>query len=130
MYKRRPAQWYLHVVFGSLIFASSAAFAQSNLGFLNNTPIAYMTQRDMKSATNAVISALNEKKDGESSHWTNANLGNGVLIEATITPQNTTTDGDQTCRNVNVQLDAKGQTMNVPLLACRTGSGPWKQKKR
>ncbi|WP_027210955.1 RT0821/Lpp0805 family surface protein [Burkholderia sp. WSM2232] len=117
-------------VAGLLLGAAIGAQA-ANLGFLNDTPITYMKQRDVDSIKQAVFAALDEKQDGESANWVNEGTRNSVKIDATINVVRTTKDGERTCRDLGVVLNAKGQSMNLRPQFCREGSGKWQlQKKR
>jgi surface antigen len=115
-----------HVTLGGLLLAASVGAYAANLGFLGNTPISYMKQRDIDS----VFSALDGKQDGEAATWVNDGTGNSVHIDATITPQSTAKDGDRTCRDVAVVLNAKGQSMTLRPQFCRAGSGAWQLQKK
>ncbi|CAD6552203.1 hypothetical protein LMG27952_05253 [Paraburkholderia hiiakae] len=113
----------------ALLLSLPTAFA-ANLEFLHDTPLSYMTQKDIDSVKRAAITALNSKSDGESAHWTNEGLGNGVKIDATLTPHDTTKTGDRTCRVVDVVLNAKGQSLNLHPRYCRTGRAQWQLQKK
>ena len=115
---------------GLLLGATIGAQA-ANLGFLNDTPISYMKQRDVDSIKHAVFAALDEKQDGESINWVNEGTRNSVKIDATITIASTSKEGERTCRNLGVVLNAKGQSMNLRPQFCKQGNGNWQlQKKR
>jgi surface antigen len=111
-----------HATVGGLLLAATVGAYAANLGFLSDTPIAYMKQRDIDSVKKAVFSALDSKQDGEA--------GNSVHIDASITPQSTAKDGDRTCREVAVVLNAKGQSMTLRPQFCREGSGAWQLQKK
>lgn len=113
----------------ALLFSLHTAFA-ANLEFLHDTPLSYLTQKDIDSVKRAVITALNSKSDGESSEWTNEGLGNSVKIDATLTPHDTSKTGNRTCRLVNVVLNAKGQSVNLHPRYCRTGGAQWQLQKK
>jgi len=113
----------------SLLLGAAIGAQAANLGFLNDTPITYMKQRDVDSIKHAVVSALDEKKDGESLTWVNEGTGNSVKIDANITVDSTSTDGGRTCRSLVVALNAKGQSMNLRPNFCKEG-GAWKLQKR
>ncbi|MBC8746268.1 MULTISPECIES: RT0821/Lpp0805 family surface protein [Paraburkholderia] len=98
----------------------------SNLNFLKDTPITYMRDADRKALNNVAQKALDTKKDGESIEWSNAGTGNPVSITGTVTPRDTTQDGDRTCRTVTLVAVAKGQTQSWTPVACKTGNGLWK----
>ena len=127
MSMRTRALFHLTVC-GLLLGAASAQAA--NLGFLNDTPISYMKQRDIDSVKKAVVAALNDKNDGESASWVNEGTGNSVKIDATITIASTAKDGERTCRDVGVVLNAKGQSMNLRPQFCKQGGGNWQLQKK
>ncbi|MGF6918170.1 RT0821/Lpp0805 family surface protein [Paraburkholderia sp. 40] len=102
----------------------------SNLNFLKDTPITYMRDADRKALNNAAQKALDTKKDGESLDWSNAGTGNPVSITGTVTPRDTTKEGDRTCRTATLVAVAKGQTQSWTPVACKTGNGPWKVLKK
>ncbi|QGZ59446.1 hypothetical protein [Paraburkholderia acidiphila] len=111
-----------------LVYVHTALAA--NLEFLHDTPLSYMKQKDIDSVKQAAIDALNSKSDGESAQWTNEGLGNGVKIDATLTPRDTSKTGDRTCRVVDVVLNAKGQSLNLNPRYCRTGNAQWQLQKK
>jgi len=113
----------------ALVGASTAASA-ANLGFLNNTPITYMKQRDLQALNDAAQIALNTKKDGESLDWDNKGTGNTVPINGTVTPQETFDSGGLKCRKVTLVAQAKGQTQTWMPVACKGSDGKWKLKKQ
>jgi surface antigen len=119
-----------HATVGGLLLAATVGAYAANLGFLSDTPIAYMKQRDIDSVKKAVFSALDSKQDGEAAAWVNDGTGNSVHIDASITPQSTAKDGDRTCREVAVVLNAKGQSMMLRPQFCREGSGAWQLQKK
>jgi surface antigen len=106
----------------------SVAHAQ-NLNFLNNTPAAYMKQADNASLAKAVREAVDQKQDGETTTWTNEGLRNSVKIDAAITLTKTETTGDTTCRDTQVVVNAKGQSMTLRPRFCRQGTGAWVYQK-
>ncbi|MFM0396451.1 RT0821/Lpp0805 family surface protein [Paraburkholderia phytofirmans] len=119
-----------HLTAGCLLLGAAIGAQAANLGFLNDTPISYMKQRDIDSVKKAVVSALNDKKDGETANWVNEGTGNSVKIDAAITIASTAKDGDRTCRDVGVVLNAKGQSMNLRPQFCKQGSGTWQLQKK
>lgn len=121
----------VHATVGGVLLAGAVSAYAANLGFLNDTPIAYMKQRDIDSIKSAVDKALDAKQDGESVTWVNEGTGNSVRIDANITVQSTAKDGERTCRDTAVALNAKGQSMNLKPQFCRQGaSGPWVLQKK
>ncbi len=119
-----------HLSVGCLLLGGALSAQAANLGFLNDTPISYMKQRDVDSVKKAVMAALNDKQDGESANWVNEGTGNSVKIDATITVAGTAKDGERTCRDVGVVLNAKGQSMNLRPQFCKQGEGSWQLQKK
>ncbi|SAK71860.1 hypothetical protein AWB76_04513 [Caballeronia temeraria] len=112
------------------LVAVSAAASAANLGFLNDTPISYMKQRDLQALNNAAQVALNTKKDGESLDWDNKGAGNPVPINGTVTPQESFESGGLKCRKITLVAHAKGQTQTWMPTACKQSDGKWKLKKQ
>ncbi|WP_322055178.1 hypothetical protein [Paraburkholderia bannensis] len=110
--------------------ALAPAAQAANLGFLNDTPAAWMKQADYNSLTQAVRDAIATKQDGETVNWNNDGLRNPVKIDATITPTKTEKDGDKTCRDSDVVVNAKGQSMKLHPQFCRVGEGAWVYQKK
>ena len=120
---------FLTIAAAALVVVSAQAEA-ANLGFLNNTPITYMKQRDMQALNDAAQVALNTKKDGESLDWNNKGTGNTVPISGTVTPDNTFESDGLKCRKVTLVANAKGQTQTWTPVACKQADGKWKLKKQ
>jgi surface antigen len=118
------------VIAAAALVAVSAPAGAANLGFLNNTPITYMKQRDMQALNDAAQVALNTKQDGESLDWNNKGTGNTVPINGTVTPQSTFDSGGLKCRKVTLVAEAKGQTQTWTPVACKQADGKWKLKKQ
>ncbi|SAL35499.1 RT0821/Lpp0805 family surface protein [Caballeronia humi] len=118
------------VVAVALVAGTAAAFA-ANLGFLNDTPISYMKQRDLQALNKAASAALESNKNGESSDWNNQGTGNPVSIKGTVTPHESFEEGGRTCRKVTLVAVAKGQTQSWTPTACKpSGGGKWQLKKQ
>jgi surface antigen len=128
--RNRTVLHLTRLTIGALLAAGSLAVQAANLGFLNETPISYMKQRDIDSLRAAAFDALDKKQDGESVAWTNTGTGNGVKLDAQMTIEDTAKDGANTCRTVRVVLNGKGQSMNLAPRFCRQGSGRWILQKR
>ncbi|AOK04203.1 hypothetical protein KDW55_03155 [Burkholderia sp. AU19243] len=101
--------------------------AQSNLGFLNDTPLTYFSKADRASLTKAVAQARDEGKDGETTTWQSSR--SGTQIDAKLTPSTTDSDG-KTCREIATEIAAKGQTMTLKPVYCKTAAGKWQLQKR
>lgn len=124
--ERRFAQW----IAGCVLLASGGAAYAANLGFLSNSPAAYMKQRDLQALNKAADVALDTKQDGESLDWSNEGAGNSVAINGTITPTSTEKTGDRTCRKLSIVALAKGQSLTWSPTACKEGAGKWTLKKQ
>jgi surface antigen len=122
--KRVSVRLAVQLIAGCVVLASGAAHA-ANLGFLNNTPITYMKQRDLQALNQAAHTALDTKQDGESVDWNNEGAGNSVAINGTITPSDTKKDADRTCRKLTMVAHAKGQTQTWAPTACKSDGGNW-----
>ncbi|MEX3761014.1 hypothetical protein [Paraburkholderia phenoliruptrix] len=122
---------FRQVTAAALLLGAAIGAQAANLGFLSDTPISYMKQRDVDSIKQAVFTALDEKQDGDSTNWVNEGTRNSVKIDAAITVASTSKDGERTCRDVGVVLNAKGQSMTLRPQFCKEGAGKWQlQKKR
>jgi surface antigen len=119
-----------HLTAASVLLGGAIGAHAANLGFLNDTPLTYMKQRDIDSVKKAVFSALNDKQDGETTNWVNEGTGNSVKIDAAITVASTAKDGERACRDVGVVLNAKGQSMSLRPQFCKQGSGTWQLQKK
>jgi surface antigen len=100
-----------------------------NLGFMHDSPISFMKQKDMASLTQALHAALDQSADGQAHEWSNKDLGNSVPITATITPKDGLEDQGMHCRHVAIQLVARNQQQAWEPLFCKTSAG-WKLQKR
>ncbi len=122
---RSLAHLFVRCMTGATLLVVSAGSVASNLNFLKDTPISFMREADRKALNDAAQQAL-EKKDGEVVPWSNAGTGNPVAINGTITPHDTSTKGDRTCRTTTLVANAKGQTQSWTPTVCKTAGGPWK----
>jgi surface antigen len=113
------------LIAGIVVLAEAGTAFAANLGFLRNTPITLMRQRDLQALNDAARVALDTKKDGESLDWNNQGTRNPVRIEGTITPHDTVKDGDRTCRKITLTAVARGQSQSWTPTVCREGSGRW-----
>ena len=103
------------------------AQAQSNLNFLTDTPISYFSKADIASLSKAVLQVRNDGKDGETVEWKND--GRSTQIDAKLTPATADRDG-KTCREIKTEIEAKGQTMTLRPVYCKTAAGKWQLQKR
>jgi hypothetical protein len=120
----------VRVMLPALLLAGMAAAEASNLDFLNDTPMSCIKKRDMDSIKSALVEVLNTKNDGETTRWINEGTGNSVKIDAAMTPESTSREGERTCRLVSVVLSAKGQSMNLHPRFCGTSRTDWTLQQR
>lgn len=107
--------------------AALGAHAQNNLNFLNDTPISYFSKADTASLAKAVQKVRDEGKDGETVDWVND--GRGTKLAAKLTPSTTEQEG-RTYREIKTEIEAKGQSMTLRPLYCKTAAGKWQLQKR
>jgi len=116
---RHLGRLQFQLVVCSVFLSYAASSYAANLGFLTNTPISYMKQRDLQQLNRAARTALDSKQDGEGLDWNNNGTGNSVHVEGTITPLNTRKEGDRSCRTLAIVAKAKGQTQTWAPTACK-----------
>src|SRR5471030_1572836 len=123
---------WVRLVLCSVFLSNAAAAYATNLGFLMDTPISYMKQRDLQQLNRAARTALDTKQDGEALDWNNDGTGNSVHVEGTITPLNTRKEGDRSCRTLAIVAKAKGQTQTWAPTACKdsTPDSKWQLLKQ
>lgn len=112
-----------------LLVAASGTAAAVGLGFLAETPMAYLNKYDSPALTKAATQVLDEQKDGETTQWSNEGLRNSVRIHADITASETEKTDSLLCRTLQLALKAKGQDQTLKLKLCKSGSQAWKVAK-
>jgi len=122
-------RYYQKIIAALVLAVSSGTAAAVGLGFLAETPMAYLNKYDSPALTKAATHALNEQKDGETAQWSNEGLRNSVRIHADITASETLKTEAQVCRTLHVALQAKGQDQTLKLKLCKSGSENWKVAK-
>lgn len=115
----------LHLMAAVLLSTSVGTAHAVNLAFLRDTPVAAMTSQDNAALLKVLRDALDQKADGESAQWSSEGQRRGIRVDATVTPEHTTHDGNRTCRVAAVVLTARGQSMTLRPRFCREGSGEW-----
>ena len=105
---------YRKIVAALALAACSASASAVGLGFLADTPMAYLNKNDKPVFVKAVADVLNDKKDGETVQWSNEGLRNSVRIAAEITASDTQKSDAQVCRKVQVALAATGTWWLLP----------------
>ena len=84
------------------------------------TPISDFTKEDGEMFWNAVISALDTKKDGEKLAWKNDKTGSSGLVN----PLSTYQDGDSRCRNLRIINRSKNHIAESRYKFCQR-DGKW-----
>jgi surface antigen len=93
-----------------------------NMLFLSEGPVGYFTEEDNRMFDGALQGALNDRKDGEVSSWSNPATG----ANGTVTVMKTFTRQDMTCRELKVFNSAKGRTGQGVFDLCKAPDGRWK----
>jgi surface antigen len=93
------------------VFALSAAAAPAlvlglDLTFMDQAPIRFFNDADLKLMGDAADQALDEAKDGEGVSWRNEQTGNS----GTLTPVRSFTRGGKDCRRLDVVSLARQAT--------------------
>ena len=89
-----------------LCLALFASIVQaSNLRYLKDTPISEFTETDTIIFEKAVVTALNNKKDGEKLAWRNEQTGTSGLVN----PLKTYKENNETCRHIRTVNRAKNK---------------------
>jgi surface antigen len=110
-------------------FAVSAASAPAlvqglNLTFLDQAPMRFFNEEDLKLLSDASDQALDEATDGESVDWSNESTGNS----GSLTPVNSFTRQGKDCRRLEVISQATKATRGSARTLvdfCKVG-GAWK----
>lgn len=100
---------------------SAGSFA-SNLDFLSDTPIMYLTEADKALQRDAALYVLEHPKSNAVREWRNSVTGFAGRIEGKgdwIAP-----DG-QRCRKIKLVAQAKGAESVFVLPLCKDGAGEW-----
>jgi surface antigen len=106
-----------------LCLYAAIAGAQSNLGFLRNTPLAYFNETDSKMMRAAAAKVLENGHEGAHEEWTNPATGNGGAI--TLLAQYKSPDG-RPCNQVRVENHAKAMENTSIMSVCKSTAGQWK----
>lgn len=101
--------------------ACAAAHAQSNLGFLQDSPMQRMTREDTALLMKNLNEALDRNADGHTSGWSNPTTG----ASGTATPLSTFTQKGMKCRETEYTNFAAGFRGGGKHTLCRV-SGAWK----
>jgi surface antigen len=108
--------------FATIVCASIAAQAQSNMRFLQDAPVERMTKEDLALMMRNSNEALARNADGETSGWTNPKTG----ASGTATPLRTFTQKGTRCRETEYTNHAGGLSGGGRFTLCRQPSGEWK----
>ncbi|MBU6494320.1 MAG: hypothetical protein KGK15_13800 [Burkholderiales bacterium] len=126
----KPARMLALLCATAALSAATSLYAQSNLGFLHDTPMTFLQDRDSDALYQSVANVAEHNRDGQTTRWTNEGMGNPVVVSAAITPQKTVKTVTQTCRDLVVVLYSKGQKQAFYPNLCRTADGKWQLTRR
>ena len=112
-------------VFFSLLaafFLSAApAMAQSNLGFMSDSPFSYFTTEDHKMFADARGDFLSKGADGESRKWSNP----ATKASGNMKIMKTFKHAGVTCRTLYLSNRAKGRAASGQYDFCEKTPGAW-----
>lgn len=101
-----------------LLSVSVVTAQASNLRFLDRTaPMRYFTEQDVRIFERALLSALDNVRDGHKLAWKNQNTGAAGFIQPMVTAEIL---GDL-CREVRVVNSANNQTAQSRWTFCKVG---------
>ena len=89
--------------------------------FLQDSPIANFTAEDNQLLITNFRDAMDNNSDGEVTAWNNETSG----VHGTITPTSTVEADGQTCRNVQIENTAVGQTARSTYRFCKSAEKDW-----
>ena len=101
----------------------SASFAQSNLGFLRDSPAARFDAEDWKLLREAVQDVLDSEEDATTKTWKNEATGNHGSV--TLVNSYRTADGRE-CRRLRMDNSADGLTGSGKQTMCQAAGGTWR----
>jgi surface antigen len=93
----------------------------SNWAFLDNAPMTYFTEEDMRMYQDALGQALNEASDGDTRTWSNPATG----ASGEIRLMRTLHEQDTTCRVTRIRSTARGYTETGNYRVCKQDDGSW-----
>jgi surface antigen len=93
-----------------------------NMLFLSEGPAGYFTEEDNHMFDRTLQDALNDRKDGEVSSWSNPASG----ASGKVTVMQTFTREGMTCRELKIFNSAKGRTGQAVFDLCKVPDGRWK----
>ncbi|RTZ48013.1 hypothetical protein EKL30_03290 [Candidimonas sp. SYP-B2681] len=111
---------WLPMMIVSLAAASSPAYGQADLRFLEDLPISHFKQADMDLLTKALNQALDNGIDGVPVTWENPSAGNSGSITPTKDPQ--VRSG---CRKARVESRHQKSFNTTEGIFCKS-DGKWK----
>ena len=93
---------------------------------LNNALITQISKADKPAFHQAVAQALNDTADGQSVNWSSTPKRKAAPITAKITPLQTSTAGDRTCRLLEGDFARTSTTETWKFWFCKQPDGTWK----
>jgi hypothetical protein len=101
--------------------AISASVAAQNWRFLRDAPITFFTPRDVELFRANLRDTLDNAKDGERRSWLNSASGAG----GSVTPEETSRQGETVCRRVRLDNSAKGHGGFTRKTFCKRAGRDW-----
>jgi surface antigen len=109
------------IALGLSAFVPAAQAATGNLGFLTDTPYAFMKDEDRARFHAALEATLNDAADGETREWSSPGGGSS----GKLTVVRTLEDPARRCREMHVANRAGGRAEANNIVFCRGEDGKW-----
>lgn len=103
------------------VFAIPATQA-ANLGFLNDSPVSYFDDEDMRLLREAALKVLENKSSRAKESWTNPATGHSGQVEGRGA---FTAQGGLACRRVRVSNHAHGVDGQATYTVCKDAEKGW-----
>jgi surface antigen len=104
------------------LLLSAAPALAANIGFMDDSPFAYFSEKDLELFKAALGDILDKGTDGESRTWSNpASTAGGTMSVVKSFER----DG-LACRSLSITNKAKGRSEKGQYRFCRQSTGEWK----
>ncbi|CAB3648380.1 MAG: hypothetical protein ACWGIK_18200 [Achromobacter pulmonis] len=114
------------IAFALAAGAASGPVLAAPAVMLNNALITQISKADKPAFHQAVAEALNNTADGRSVNWSSTPKRKAAPITAKITPLQTSTAGDRTCRLLEGDFARTSTTETWKFWFCKQSDGTWK----
>ena len=94
----------------------------SNLDFLQDTPMAYLTEADRRLQREAALFVLEHERPDAVREWSNPSTGASGRIEG---QGDLVSNDGLPCRKIKIVAQAKGAESVFALPVCKNGKGEW-----